>query len=264
MGSKNGILRKKDEIQKIQVEAQGSHPKEGVVRVVMISDTHMEHNKLEMPPGDILIHSGDFTNTGTRDEIQEFDTWLGGLDMYKCKVVVPGNHDTGTDVTTVHKLEEQGKYDQWKEVTHINNAIVLNNEVKDIMGLNIFGCPFTMFQPGIPWWAYLANSEQDMESYLSGLVPGVDIVVTHGPPACIGDSNFEGTHCGSTSLRDRVKMVKPILHVFGHIHEGQGVYKDPSQDTLFVNASSLGHPLNKNLSKPVVVDINVNMKCIER
>lgn len=30
-------------------------------------------------------------------------------------------------------------------------------------------------------------------------------------------------------------MVKPKLHLFGHIHEGRGVLATP--DTLFVNAS---------------------------
>ena len=38
---------------------------DGVVRIVLISDTHNKHKMLELPEGDILIHAGDFTNDGT-------------------------------------------------------------------------------------------------------------------------------------------------------------------------------------------------------
>ena len=39
-----------------------------VVRLVCISDTHTAHRTLTIPPGDILVHSGDFTNYGTTRE----------------------------------------------------------------------------------------------------------------------------------------------------------------------------------------------------
>ena len=38
---------------------------DGVIRIVLISDTHNKHKMLELPEGDILIHAGDFTNDGT-------------------------------------------------------------------------------------------------------------------------------------------------------------------------------------------------------
>jgi predicted phosphodiesterase len=31
------------------------------MRIVLISDTHGLHRQLEVPPGDLLIHAGDFT-----------------------------------------------------------------------------------------------------------------------------------------------------------------------------------------------------------
>ena len=62
----------------------------------MISDTHNRHTALQMPEGDILIHAGDFTNNGTEKEIKDFGTWLASLD-YQHKILVPGNHDTGTE-----------------------------------------------------------------------------------------------------------------------------------------------------------------------
>ena len=67
------------------------------LRLVCISDTHCqvylslfrlnfihEENQAEtmlepVPEGDILIHAGDFTNYGRREEVEKFNTWLGTL-----------------------------------------------------------------------------------------------------------------------------------------------------------------------------------------
>jgi predicted phosphodiesterase len=38
------------------------------VRVVVMSDTHNHANNLIVPPGDILIHCGDFTDNGKKEE----------------------------------------------------------------------------------------------------------------------------------------------------------------------------------------------------
>ena len=80
----------------------GSWPREGILRVVLISDTHMQHRKLDMPKADMLIHAGDFTNKGRAKDIKDFDDWLGEMD-YKHKIVVFGNHDTETDALAIMK-----------------------------------------------------------------------------------------------------------------------------------------------------------------
>jgi hypothetical protein len=40
--------------------------------------------------------AGDFTTRGTRDQLEDFDQWLGRQD-FRHKVVVPGNHDNAMD-----------------------------------------------------------------------------------------------------------------------------------------------------------------------
>lgn len=49
------------------------------VRVVCMSDTHSltPHIKFDVPDGDIFIHAGDFTKCGKREEVIEFNTWIG-------------------------------------------------------------------------------------------------------------------------------------------------------------------------------------------
>lgn len=49
------------------------------MRLVVLSDTHGQHDKItDVPEGDILIHAGDFMNSGTDLlEIISFNRWLG-------------------------------------------------------------------------------------------------------------------------------------------------------------------------------------------
>ena len=72
-----------------------NHDKEHI-RIVCVSDTHCQvfnaisHRDInipykaetmleQVPPGDILIHAGDFTNYGRKEEVEKFNEWLGSL-----------------------------------------------------------------------------------------------------------------------------------------------------------------------------------------
>ncbi|KAL4907278.1 hypothetical protein BDW74DRAFT_122729 [Aspergillus multicolor] len=63
-----------------------------------------------------------------------------------------------------------------------------------------------------------ASSKTPIPNY-----PGVDIVLTHGPPRGILDQVVgSGESVGCEHLYRAVRRAKPALHVFGHIHEGYG------------------------------------------
>ncbi len=56
-----------------------------MVRIVAIADTHGAERGvviagreagLVLPPGDILIHAGDFCNHGTLEEVAAFGRWM--------------------------------------------------------------------------------------------------------------------------------------------------------------------------------------------
>ena len=51
------------------------------VRVVAVSDTHGHHRRLDMPPGDIFLFAGDWTNGTytTYHQVEDFNRWLGEL-----------------------------------------------------------------------------------------------------------------------------------------------------------------------------------------
>jgi Icc-related predicted phosphoesterase len=77
--------------------------------------------------------------------------------------------------------------------------------------------------------------------------------LTHGPPHKILDHCKNGVDAGSISLRKEVlERIKPLYHIFGHIHETYGQQK--IDNTIFINASSVNynyHPVNK----PIVFEL---------
>ena len=46
------------------------------MKILCISDTHTHTQDLVLPDADILIHSGDFTYTGTHEEVVGFNDFL--------------------------------------------------------------------------------------------------------------------------------------------------------------------------------------------
>eukprot|EP00092_Neocalanus_flemingeri_P057191 GFUD01067904.1.p1 GENE.GFUD01067904.1~~GFUD01067904.1.p1 ORF type:complete len:291 (-),score=97.78 GFUD01067904.1:103-975(-) len=240
-----------------------------VLRLVCISDTHSQHSQLDLPPGDVLLHAGDFTEFGTKDQVEEFDQWLGQQN-FKHKVVVPGNHDNvvdpfirqmGGDAKEKNELfvernevymdnvaERMNKNWKGEPKEFLKNAIVLVDDTVEIEGLFIFGSPHTSFNQhtltrgGSHYSAYKYQSDAQFEERLT-LMGRADIVMTHMPPYGIGDvaERQDGTveednHIGSQALRKAVLREQPVLHMFGHIHEGRGVYKD--EGVTWVNASN--------------------------
>ena len=67
------------------------------MKIVCISDTNGCHHGIENLEGDILIHCGDFTNSGTEKQVFEFMKWLGGL-KFTHKIVIAGHKEYTFDI----------------------------------------------------------------------------------------------------------------------------------------------------------------------
>jgi predicted phosphohydrolase len=170
------------------------------LRLVLLSDTHELHRAVDVPDGDIFIHAGDFTMfSESMKAVADFNDWLGEL-PHRHKIVVPGNHEFFLEADP-------------SERSMLDNAVVLINEGTEIEGLRI--------------WGY-AQIPQD-----------INVLITHGPPFGILDTApISGLHEGCRELLDAAELVRPKLHVFGHIHTAYGVFR--TEHTTFVNASRLG------------------------
>jgi len=231
-----------------------SHKK---LRCVCISDTHNKHASLDIPPGDVLIHAGDFTWSGTEKEIDTFLDWLS-KQPHQHKIVIAGNHDVGLDP------EKNSDYTLLEKKIK-QHATYLNNELVDISGVSFYGSPISPLRehkldPKDPHYfdasAFQIASTETGEQFPATLgVVGVDVLITHGPGKYLSEVaklDFEAK--GNLILGEIVSMMKPQYHIFGHIHEGYGVVKD--KDTTHINASSLTLTM-KPLHAPIVFDIEL-------
>ena len=85
---------------------------------------------------------------------------------------------------------------------------------------------------------------------------GTDVLVTHGPPFGILDQSRPMTdHLGCEELAEVVEKIAPKLHLFGHIHGGQGRVQG-SNGCEFVNASVLNEHYML-VSEPEIFDLEI-------
>jgi predicted phosphohydrolase len=201
------------------------------IRIIVIADTHDLHRQLEVPPGDILIHAGDFSNFARQtSQLQDFNDWLGEL-PHPFKVVVPGNHELALE-------------DPWARDA-IYNAVLLGGEGATIGGLRIWGSPATP-----PCGAFGISTCEGRKRYWTQVPNGVDILISHGPPFGVLDlAPGSQEHAGDPQLLEAVHRAEPRLHVFGHIHGAYGTMA--TEHTKFVNAALFGE--FGDLDKPPVV-----------
>jgi 3',5'-cyclic AMP phosphodiesterase CpdA len=78
--SDNIVLTSPKEIVHLEYDDPGAlppPPSDEWTRFVCVSDTHSR--AFDVPDGDVLLHSGDLTNTGTAAEFQKTMSWLYGL-----------------------------------------------------------------------------------------------------------------------------------------------------------------------------------------
>jgi Icc-related predicted phosphoesterase len=123
---------------------------------------------------------------------------------------------------------------------------VQTNGATAVMGLKIWGSPTTPLLGE----AFGVVSDRDRAKLYSHIPADTDVLLTHGPPYGILDHE-PGIeyHSGCKQLLSAVHRVKPMLHIFEHVHAGYGTFSTP--DTLFVNAALSGN--GYDLSNPAHV-----------
>lgn len=210
------------------------------MRIVYISDTHSMKPEHPIPDGDVIVCSGDISNRGSEKDIRSFALWYNNL-PHKHKIVIAGNHDFSFERTP--KLA-QG----W--LCNATKIIYLEDRGIEIDGVRFYGSPW---QPEFFNWAFNLPRDTGELGVKWGLIPDdTDVLITHGPPNGILDRCSDGRRVGCEELLDKVRDIKPKIHVFGHIHEAYGTHQ--TADTLFINASTCTlqyEPTNK----PIVVDL---------
>lgn len=211
------------------------------VKFVAISDTHCRHRSLKLPKGDVLLHAGDVCYQSSREEVVDFLDWFGKL-PHPHKVFIAGNHDfffEKENPASLKSMLPQGVH-------------YLKDEATVIDGLKIWGSPYT------PWyyrWAFNKKRGEPMAKHWSKVPDDTDVLLTHGPAYGILDTVLNEQHAGDKDLLSRILVVKPKVHVCGHIHEAYGTAK--KHGIKFINACVLSEGYGL-LNKPVVFDLVQN------
>lgn len=227
------------------------------MRLVCISDTHNQHDKLDVPKGDVLIHAGDWTSTGTQKQVISFIRWFSSQPHIH-KILIAGNHDVTLDKTfydsnwnNFHSKYPHRAHDIKNYVLREVGIHYLENSEITINGIKFYGSPV---QPAFGGWAFGVDRGLPIQSVWSKIPDDTDVLITHGPPYGYGDLLDMGERVGCRDLLKEVKdRVKPKVHIYGHIHEGYGVYELGA--TRLINAASCDEHYRIN-NPPIVFDID--------
>ena len=200
------------------------------LKILHLSDTHGVHRRLRnLPEAVILVHSGDFTMSGSEAETLDFLEWVCAL-PYRHKVLVAGNHDASLYGGHLDGLDDNVHY--------------LCGSGVEIEGLKFWGVPM-----------FMEDCVSGKQEQLYAAIPeDTDVLVTHAPPYGILDRDGSILY-GSRVLLERVSTIRPCLHLFGHIHKAHGMTNDGM--TVFSNAAIMDEGYD-NLNAPNVLSLTVS------
>ena len=195
--------------------------------ILHLSDTHSKHHELRnLPPADIIIHSGDISFAGSENEVMDFIEWFGDL-PYKYKIFIAGNHDDCLFGANIDGLPQ--------------NCFYLCNSGVTIQGIKFYGTPMFMEDA----------MSGDYDRNIQKIPSDTDVLITHQPPYCILDYSANKNY-GDRNLLQIVLKTKPKYHLFGHIHKAYGIEK--SEHTTFVNAAILSENYEL-INEPILLKI---------
>ena len=135
------------------------------LRFVLVSDTHMHHGRVFVPPGDVLVHAGDATSRGTPPQLRSFAAFAAAQPHHH-KAVIAGNHDFGLQQTPTPGAELFGD-------------AYLCDAGRELDGLRAWGSPWP------PWfhdWALNPPRGPPCTDSRALPPPPPTPTVTHAPP----------------------------------------------------------------------------------
>lgn len=184
------------------------------LRVVHISDTHMDHRQLKMPEGDILVHTGDISGITSMKELIEVNNWFASMaGKYREIFFVPGNHD--------------GQFvDFHAAAMLLSRATVLFDKQVEFDGYKIYGSPWTL--TFFDWW-FMKDPDQ-MKEVWDKIPDDTNILLTHQPPYLLLDraeafkEKGKIVNVGCKALREAcmTRLKRLQLNCFGHLHMDGG------------------------------------------
>uniref|UniRef100_A0A7S2CIW0 Calcineurin-like phosphoesterase domain-containing protein n=1 Tax=Florenciella parvula TaxID=236787 RepID=A0A7S2CIW0_9STRA len=234
-----------------------SEPKpEGWTRFVCFSDTHGLHGSIpseHQPEADVLLHAGDFSNTGELEQVESLSRWLQAYPAQE-KVVIAGNHDT-----TFHEEYYMGgggarfhdpPLDCAQAKALLQGCTYLEDTSTEVLGYKVYGSPW---QPEFCDWAFSLRHGSELWQKWQEIPHDVDILLTHGPARGFCDRTSRDQRVGCPELAQAIRQRTVPVSVSGHIHDGYGWTTSVDESTLFINASTCNSSYSPT-NPPIVFD----------
>jgi len=179
-----------------------------MTKFVFVGCLYREDNLVEVPAGEVLVCTGDFSaRKDGRDRVVQFNEWLG-RQPHRHKLVVFGDQEIWCDT---HEDEARRL---------LSNATVLASEMVELDGLKIYGSPWTpnSMTLGCGSQGHAFNEHDSyIEQRWASIPEGLDLLVTHCPP-------------GLGGLAQMVRKTRPLVHCFSH-----GAGQSSSNHTVSIN-----------------------------
>ena len=195
----------------------------------------------------MIIHAGDISSRGYKQEIIEFLDWYSKL-PFSYKIFTPGNHDF---------FFEKAKEEEIKELLALYpNVTYLNDSGCEIEGIKIWGSPISPFFFD---WAFNRYRGKDIQKHWDLIPHDINILCTHTPVYGLCDMTPSGEFVGCEDLLNTVvtKLNDCMLHICGHIHSAHGfAYK---HGKTFINTSILNERYMVAY-KPIIIEFNKEKK----
>lgn len=221
------------------------------MRVVIFSDTHSFHRRVNIPDGDVLIHCGDITLRGEMNIMKDFIDWYREF-PHKRKLFIQGNHEIGLQ----HNKNKRNELFSWLQnsgITYLEHAAV------ELDGIKYFGSPYN---PQYKEWEWQLPRGKSLAAKWASIPDDTNVLITHSPPfgildraprkSAFSDVNYENVGC--QDLYNRVMELKDLkIHTFGHIHQ-DGSKTINIEDKVFINGAVCDEKYQP-IQKPVVIDI---------
>ncbi|OAL38097.1 hypothetical protein AYO20_02549 [Fonsecaea nubica] len=237
-------------------------------RLLILSDTHGEDFGSEDRPRqrvDVALHCGDLTDGSKLEEFRTSIEMLKKIDA-PLKLVIAGNHDFTMDITAFESklaeasqpldpeivAREYGTLGQARQLFEDarSGGIVFLDEgthrftLENGAMLKVYASPYT---PALGAWGFQYHPNNGRRFDIE---EDTDVVMTHGPPKGIMDMTHGSERAGCPDLFTAVAHARPLVHCFGHIHEGWGAKVVTWKDSGFDQPSHFTSIDNEN--SPVV------------
>lgn len=241
-----------------------------LVRFLVLSDTHNLHEQFiekqflpSVDACDVLIHAGDFTDSGGLFECMSFNSFLGKMaSHFKYRIVVAGNHEFIPDFCSLL-------------LTNATHFLKDSHITLPEFNINIYGSRYK------PFLSKFSGRHEDMKQEFDDYPENVkiDVAVTHFPPKFKADLECDVAqnkyyNCvqlksinqffrrGSKPLAHKFRKNPPQVSIFGHNHEVYGFMN--TKDTIkekypitFISAVSLDDYSSNvpTIRPPIIFDL---------